>query len=378
VCVLGTRPEAIKLAPIVTAARARPERFSATIVATGQHREMAAAALAAFGLEADIDLDIMAANQRPTDVLARVLQALPPVVERADADVVLVQGDTSSTLAGALCAHHARIPVGHVEAGLRTADRYTPFPEEMNRRLTSTLATHHFAPTAGARDRLLAEGIPASAIVMTGNTVVDALTCLRGRARAPRGVALPADAPVILLTAHRRENHGVNLEHICAAVRDLARAKPGLAIVCPVHPHPNVRGRMHGELGRVPGVQLIDPVDYQELLWLLDRCTIVLTDSGGLQEEAPTYRKPVLVLRDVTERPEGIEAGVARLVGTGRAAIVAETLRLLDDPAEYRRMAGGINPYGDGRAAERILDALDRSLPGPSDHAPLGAAAAGR
>lgn len=362
VCVLGTRPEAIKLAPIVLAARSAPARVRATVIATGQHRDMADAALAAFDLQADIDLRVMEANQRPTDVLARVLTALPPVLTAVAPDVVLVQGDTSSTLAGALCAHHAKIPVGHVEAGLRTDDRYSPFPEEMNRRLTSAIATFHFAPTDVARDRLLAEAVSADDIIVTGNTVVDAVVRLRARTKAPAGLTRPSHSRLILLTCHRRENHGEKMKDICAAVRDIVSARPDVVVVCPVHPNPDVEGRMRTELSAVDRVHLVPPVDYQELLWLLDACTLVLTDSGGLQEEAPAFRKPVLVLRDVTERPEGIRAGVARLLGTDRASIVRETLRLLDDPAEYARMASGDNPYGDGRAGERILTWLLQRL----------------
>jgi len=369
-CVLGTRPEAIKLAPVVLAARARPSRFRVTVVTTGQHRDMAGAALDAFALGADIDLAVMEANQRPTDVLARVLLALPLALDAARPDVVLVQGDTSSTLAGALCAFHAKIPVGHVEAGLRTDDRYSPFPEEMNRRLTSAVATLHFAPTRAARDRLLAEGTSPESVIVSGNTVIDALLLLRGRATAPPGLNVPPRSRLVLLTCHRRENHGARMGEICAAVREIVAARPDVFIVCPVHPNPDVRSRMASELGRVARVQLLEPVDYPHLLWLLDAATIVLTDSGGLQEEAPAFNKPVLVLRDVTERPEGIEAGVARLLGTDRAAIVAETLRLLDDPAEHGRMARCGNPYGDGHAADRILDCLIDRIPQAA--APLG------
>jgi UDP-N-acetylglucosamine 2-epimerase (non-hydrolysing) len=369
--VLGTRPEAIKLAPIVLAAQATPDSFVVTTIATGQHREMADAALAAFGLTANVDLKVMEANQRPTDVIARVMLTLPTVLDTIRPDVVLVQGDTASTLSGALCAYHAKIPVGHVEAGLRTADRYNPFPEEMNRRLTSAIATFHFAPTAIARARLLAEHIEPETVVITGNTVVDALRHLRAAMRQPAGITLPSQSRLILLTCHRRENHGDKLGEICAAVRDIVAARAEVMVVCPVHPNPDVAARMRTELGGVRGIQLLEPVDYPELLWLIEASTIVLTDSGGLQEEAPAFKRPVLVLRDVTERPEGVESGVARLLGTDRSTIVRETLRLLDDPNEYSRMAIGGNPYGDGHAAARILGWLQQHLPVSS-----GAAAA--
>jgi UDP-N-acetylglucosamine 2-epimerase (non-hydrolysing) len=362
VCVLGTRPEAVKLAPVVIAARSNPGAFRSTIVATGQHREMAASALAAFDLEPDVNLRIMEADQRPTDVLARVLVALPDVLRAQAPDVVLVQGDTSSTLAGALCAFHARIPVGHVEAGLRTPDPYSPFPEEMNRRLVSAMSTFHFAPTAAARDRLLAEGVDACRVTVTGNTVIDALERLRRTAKAPADLRFPPRSRLVLLTCHRRENHGARIVEICAAVRDVVRARSDVVIVCPVHPNPNVQSRIRAELGNVGRVRLLEPVGYQELLWLLEASTLVLTDSGGLQEEAPAFNKPVLVLRDVTERPEGVEAGVARLIGAARSAIVSATLRLLDDAGEYARMTAAENPYGDGRASERILRCVSERL----------------
>jgi UDP-N-acetylglucosamine 2-epimerase (non-hydrolysing) len=366
-CVLGTRPEAIKLAPIALAAREAPDRFAFTIVATGQH-EMAASTLAQFSLAADIDLHVMEPNQRPTDVIARTLRSLPDVFADLRPDVVLVQGDTSSTFAGALAAYHDRIPVGHVEAGLRTDDIYSPFPEEMNRRMTSAVATFHFAPTDLARGRLLAEGIPERRVLVSGNTVVDALLRLRTTTRPPDGVQLRAGSRLILLTCHRRENHGDRIADICRAVGDIVAARPDVVVVCPVHPNPAVKPRMEAALGSIDRVTLLPPVDYTELLWLMERSTIVLTDSGGLQEEAPTFRKPVLVLRDVTERPEGVDAGVSRLVGTDRKTIVRETLRLLDDRAEYGRMASGLNPYGDGTSSTRILDYLAAHVAPASSH----------
>jgi UDP-N-acetylglucosamine 2-epimerase (non-hydrolysing) len=355
-CVLGTRPEAIKLAPVVLAAR-RPGQFAASLVATGQHRDLATLALDSFGLRADVDLDVMTPQQRPTDVIARVLTALPAVFERHRPDVVLVQGDTATTIAASLAAYHAKIAVGHVEAGLRTSDPYCPFPEEMNRRLTTRLATYHFAPTRLASERLLAEGVDPAAVIVTGNTVIDALCRLRSTTVRPREIEVPHNRRMILLTVHRRENHGARLLEICSAVRDIVRARGDVVVVCPVHPNPDVQRRVYQELA-VERVHLVPPLDYPELLWLLDRSFLVLTDSGGLQEEAPAFHKPVLVLRESTERPEGVEGGVARLVGTTRAHIVRETLRVLDDEQEYLGMSTRENPFGDGRAAERILQFL--------------------
>jgi UDP-N-acetylglucosamine 2-epimerase (non-hydrolysing) len=357
-CVLGTRPEAIKLAPIVLAARRPGSPFTVSIVATGQHRDLATAALESFGLSADVDLDLMTPHQRPTEVIARALIALPPVLERRRPDVVLVQGDTATTLAAAMAAYHMKVAVGHVEAGLRTADRYSPFPEEMNRRLTTRLADYHFAPTCLAAERLLTEGIHPDAVIVTGNTAIDALCRLRSNSVAPPQLDVQDDHRVILLTVHRRENHGARLREVCGAARDIVGARRDVVIVCPVHPNPDVQRRVHEELAAVERIQLVPPLDYPELLWLLERCVLVLSDSGGLQEEAPTFHKPVLVLRDSTERPEGIDGGVARLVGTARERITTASLRLLDDEQEYRRMSTRANPFGDGRASERILEFL--------------------
>jgi UDP-N-acetylglucosamine 2-epimerase (non-hydrolysing) len=361
-CVLGTRPEAIKLAPVALAVHRLADQFAVSVVATGQHREMATLALAAFGVSADVDLDVMTPHQRPTDVIARVLTALPSVFERHRPDVVLVQGDTATTVAAALAAYHSEIAVGHVEAGLRTGDRYSPFPEEMNRRLTTRLASYHFAPTRLASDRLLAEGVDPRTVIMTGNTVVDALCRLRATATPPRGINLTDRQRMILLTVHRRENHGARLLDICAAVRDIVRARRDVVVLCPVHPNPDVQRRVYQELA-IERIQLMPPLDYPELLWVLDRSFLVLTDSGGLQEEAPAFHKPVLVLRESTERPEGIDGGVAKLVGTARERIVSETLRVLDDEDEYLRMRTRENPFGDGHAAERILHFLATNHP---------------
>jgi UDP-N-acetylglucosamine 2-epimerase (non-hydrolysing) len=305
----------------------------------------------------------MEADQQPTDVLSRILLKLPAVLTSIAPDVVLVQGDTSTTLAAALCAYHAKLPVGHVEAGLRTDDAYSPFPEEMNRRLATRLAAVHFAPTGVARDRLLGEGIAPDEIVVTGNTVVDAVHQLAARAAIPHGVTLRPSARSILLTSHRRENHGAPLEDICLAVRDIVEREPDVDVVWPLHPNPNVGARVRQMMRGVPHVHLIEPVSYLELLGLLQASTIVLTDSGGLQEEAPAFGRPVLVLRESTERPEGVDAGVARVIGTARETVRREVQRLLRDADAYRAMSSAPNPYGDGQASNRILDALLRRVP---------------
>ena len=365
--VLGTRPEAIKLAPIILGARDRPSLFGCTVVNTGQHRDMSFTALGAFGIKPDLDLEIMDARQTPTEVLARILNRLPTVLANANPHLVLVQGDTSTALGAALSAHHVKIPVAHVEAGLRSGQRYTPFPEEMNRRLISELASYHFAPTKRAREHLLSEGIPDSSIVVTGNSVVDALYCLRDAASPPgQWPAQGVPGRMLLLTCHRRENHGKGIRSICAALRDIVAQCSDVHALLPVHPNPNVSEDVFELLRDHPRILLIPPVDYPHLVWLLQKATLVLTDSGGIQEEAPAFGKPVLVLRDVTERPEGIEAGVARLVGTDRQNIVKATLELLENPDAYAAMSKAVNPYGDGHAAQRILDFVTQQVHLPS------------
>jgi UDP-N-acetylglucosamine 2-epimerase (non-hydrolysing) len=367
VFVLGTRPEAIKLAPVILVARRRTCDFRVTVINTGQHQDLCCAALAPFGISPEFDLGIMDVRQTPTDVLARTLERLPSVLGSASPDIVLVQGDTSTALGAALCAHHLKIPVGHVEAGLRTDRRYCPFPEEMNRRLISPLASYHFAPTERAREHLLREGIPDSSVLVTGNSVVDALYWLRDKAARPAGLPTQEfSGRVLLLTCHRRENHGAGIRSICLAVRDIVTQCPDVHIVFPVHPNPNVAQDVFDLLRDQSRILLIPPVDYPELVWLLQKATLVLTDSGGIQEEAPSFGKPVLVLREVTERPEGIEAGVARLVGTDRRSIVEATLQLLENSDAYAAMSKAVNPYGDGHAAQRILDFVARQVHSPS------------
>jgi UDP-N-acetylglucosamine 2-epimerase (non-hydrolysing) len=360
--VAGTRPEAIKLAPVVRALRTRAG-VETLFVSTGQHREMLGQVLDAFGLAPDVDLEVMRAGQDLHDVTVATLQRLKPVLREWRPGWVVVQGDTTTALAAALGAFYERVPVAHVEAGLRTNDRYRPFPEELNRRLVDQLASALFAPTALAREALLREGFPEGRILVTGNTVVDAIHHLRATrgARRREAAGLDLDAipgRVVLVTSHRRESFGEGLAAICRALVRIADRAPDVTVIYPVHLNPHVDGPVRAALGGHPRIALLPPVSYDELVALLERAHLVLTDSGGIQEEAPSFRRPVLVLREVTERPEGVAAGVAAVVGTGEERIVAETLRLLEDRAAYARMAAGANPYGDGHAAERIVDAL--------------------
>ena len=358
--VLGTRPEAIKLAPVVRELARRPGLVS-RVCLTGQHREMLAPILGLFGMHPDVDLAVMRPNQTPTQVASAVLAGLERVFADERPDWILVQGDTTTVAAAAWAAYYARIRVGHVEAGLRTGDKWQPFPEEVNRRIASVVADLHLAPTEQARQNLLREGIDPAAIVVTGNPVIDAL---HWASEMPCDLSQGALAQldwgkrILVVTAHRRENHGAPLRQICLALREIATAHPDVVIVYPVHPNPNVTGPVYELLGQVPKVVLLPPLDYMPFVHLLKRSYLVLTDSGGIQEEAPGLGKPVLVLRNVTERPEALEAGTARLVGTEQASIVREAGRLLDDRGDYASMAHAANPYGDGHAAERIVDAL--------------------
>jgi UDP-N-acetylglucosamine 2-epimerase (non-hydrolysing) len=360
--VIGTRPEAIKMAPVIRALAARPDAVESIVCSTGQHREMLRQVLEPFGIMPDHDLDLMTPSQTPTQMAARLLARIGPLLDDLRPDWVLVQGDTTTVMATAIAAHHARVRIGHVEAGLRTGDRWNPFPEEMNRVLTDHLSDLCFAPTVGARDALLREGIAAERILVTGNTVVDALQWIADLPWQPDADLAPLlsdSADLVLVTAHRRESFGAPLARICAAIRELALAARGRwRLIYPVHPNPQVQGPVYEALQGIPGVSLLPPLDYLSLINLLGRARLVLTDSGGIQEEAPTFGAPVLVLRDATERPEGVAAGVARLVGTDTQRIVAEALRLLTDDAAHTAMARAANPYGDGRASERIVEAV--------------------
>ena len=362
--IIGTRPEAIKLAPVVLELARRPDRFHSRVCFTAQHRGMADQALAVFGITPDYDLDLMSEGQTLAQVTSRAVERLDEVIARERPEVVLVQGDTTTALCGALAAFYHRATVGHVEAGLRTKDKYAPYPEEINRRLVGSLADLHFAPTATAREALLAEGVPSANVFQTGNTVIDALLWVRGRIQGvPEGVppeVFDGDTgrPVVLVTGHRRESFGEGFEQICRAIRDVADALPDVLFVYPVHLNPNVQKPVRRILGDHPRILLIEPLPYVPFVWLMDRATVVLTDSGGVQEEAPSLGKPVLVMRETTERPEGVAAGNARLVGVSRGSIVRHLTELLTDRAAHRAMTLVANPYGDGRAAARIVDAL--------------------
>ena len=363
--VFGTRPEAIKMAPVIRALQQQPTRFESLVCVTAQHRSMLDQVLQVFGLETHHDLDLMVAGQSPADVAGRVLEKLSPLLRRIRPDVLLVQGDTMTTFAAAFAAHLEKIPSGHVEAGLRTGDRYQPFPEEMNRVLTSRLASLHFAPTRQAQQALLAEGVPPADVHLTGNTVIDALLqTVRPdySFRTPALAALDPQRRLLLITTHRRESFGAPLRSTCAAIRELATRYPDLQFVLPVHPNPEVKQTVERLLCDLAGMHLIEPVDYLEFVHLMNRAFLVLTDSGGVQEEAPSLGKPVLVLRDVTERPEGVEAGTAVIVGTDKDRIVSTASQLLTSRAAYDRMANAVNPYGDGQASGRILTALAERL----------------
>jgi UDP-N-acetylglucosamine 2-epimerase (non-hydrolysing) len=369
--VLGTRPEAVKLAPLVAVLRRRADRVRLRVCSTGQHREILEPALRLFDIVPDHQLQIMRPGQDLAEVTGRMLCGLAEVFRTERPDVVVVQGDTATAFAGALGAYYGGARVGHVEAGLRTGDKRFPFPEEVNRTFVSSVADLHFAPTVRARDHLLREGVDARTIHVTGNTVVDALETVRaawkrgridgiGRARGLLHTLLaPPRRRLVLVTCHRRETWNEGLDGVCRALAELARSEPNLAILFPIHPNPVIRRQAEPILAGVANVHLVEPLDYEDFLYMLHRCELVLTDSGGVQEEAPSFGKPLLVMREATERPEGIEAGVALLVGTSPERIVAETRRLLHDADAYRSMVAAVNPYGNGRAAETIADILE-------------------
>ena len=364
--IFGTRPEAIKMAPVVLELRDRPDEFRSEICVSAQHRQMLDQVLRDFGLRADHDLDLMTTGQTPVQVASRLLAVVPRLLERRRPDVVLVQGDTMTTFAAAWASFLTGVPVGHVEAGLRTGDRRRPFPEEANRVLATRVADLHFAPTARARDALLAERVPADAVFLTGNPVIDALLrTVRAdyRFADPTLAALDPSRRLVLVTAHRRESFGRPIRSIFRAVARLAERFPAVDFVVPVHPNPEVRRAAEEELPGRGNLVPLEPLDYRELVHVLDRCHLVLTDSGGIQEEAPSLGTPVLVLREVTERPEGVEAGTAIVVGTEGRRVFDAAARLLTDDGAHDRMARAVNPYGDGKAAIRIADALRERIP---------------
>ena len=376
--VFGTRPEAIKMAPLVKAFQAASDSFRTLVCVTGQHREMLDQVLHIFDIQPDYDLNIMKQGQDLYDVTSRVLLGLREVLKEARPDIVLVHGDTTTSTAAALAAFYAQIPVGHVEAGLRTHNIYSPWPEEMNRQLTGRMATWHFAPTPLSRQNLLAENVAESQITVTGNTVIDALYWVVDKIKHDATLAQQLDAELqragydvqrladgrklVLITGHRRENFGDGFIHMCTAIKDLTQRYPQVDFVYPMHLNPNVRKPIHEVFGQdlsgLDNMFFIEPLEYLSFVHLMEKSHIVLTDSGGIQEEAPGLGKPVLVMRDTTERPEALTAGTVKLVGTDYAKIVGEVSTLLEDTAAYERMSKAVNPYGDGLACGRIVETL--------------------
>jgi len=373
--VFGTRPEAIKMAPLVKKLQAEPEEFQTIVCVTGQHREMLDQVLRLFDITPDYDLNIMKPNQDLYDITSRILLGMRDVLKEVQPDIVLVHGDTTTSMAAALAAFYQQIPVGHVEAGLRTGNIYSPWPEEMNRLITGRIATLHFSPTPLAEQNLLKEGVKAEQIVVTGNTVIDALQMVVGKLREDTTLTidvtnrigqmgydtnrLDGTKRMILITGHRRENFGDGFLNICHAIKNLASKYKDVDFVYPMHLNPNVRKPVLGILGEsVDNVFLIEPLDYLPFVYMMQHSTLILTDSGGVQEEAPGLGKPVLVMRDTTERPEAVEAGTVLLVGTNREKIEQGVSMLLDDADTYRRMSEAVNPYGDGHACERIVNKL--------------------
>ncbi len=358
--VLGTRPEVMKLAPLARELRAHPAQFRPLLVSTGQHRDLVPQYLRFFELEAEYDLQVMQRTQSLADITSRTVARMDALLREQRPDVVVVQGDTTAVLAASLAAFYHQVPVAHVEAGLRSGERYDPFPEEMNRRLVGPLAELNFAPTAQARENLLREGVDPGSIYVTGNTTVDALryTLKHRPEQPPVPEAWLRHKRLLLVTAHRRENWGEGIRTICLALADLAARFPEVTVIYPVHPNPRVRDTAEEVLSGVDRVHLLPPLDYVHLVDLMRRATLILTDSGGIQEEAPSLGVPILVLRKTTERPEGVTAGCARLVGTQREEIVAQASALLTDREQYAAMARPANPYGDGKASPRIRRAL--------------------
>jgi len=372
-CIFGTRPEAIKMAPVIRAFQAYADRIRLKVCVTAQHREMLDQVLKLFEIVPDHDLDIMRSGQDLYGLTASLIRGLQPVIASEKPDLVLVHGDTTTTMAASLAAYYGQTAVGHVEAGLRTGNKYQPFPEEINRRVTGVLADLHFAPTLRARQNLLGEGVDDARIVVTGNTVIDALFQVRDKIQGDADLQgrLAAHFPwlargrrLVIITGHRRENFGSGMEQICRALADLAQQWPEVDFVYPVHLNPNVLGPVDRILRSAGGtnLRLIEPLDYLTFVYLLSRCDVVLTDSGGIQEEAPSLGKPVVVMREITERPEAVEAGTVCLAGSSRERIVAAVSRLLDDANYYAAMSQALNPYGDGKAGGRVAEAAVRHL----------------
>lgn len=380
--VFGTRPEAIKMAPLVKEFRKYPEKFETVVCVTGQHREMLDQVLRLFNIKPDYDLNIMKQGQDLYDVTARILTGMRNILQEVQPDLVLVHGDTTTSTASALAAFYRQIPVGHVEAGLRTHNIYSPWPEEINRQITGRIATWHFSPTALSRNNLLQEGVDEKQIRITGNTVIDALYHVVATIREDPslqkrlinelkeagyktiGTIKQSRRKSVLITGHRRENFGKGFIRICRAIKTLSERYPDVDFVYPMHLNPNVREPIHEVFGKVhqPNLFFIEPLEYLPFVYLMERSALVLTDSGGIQEEAPGLGKPVLVMRDTTERPEALEAGTVKLVGTDCDRIVDEVSRLLDDNAYYNRMSQAINPYGDGTASQRIVQTIEKVI----------------
>jgi UDP-N-acetylglucosamine 2-epimerase (non-hydrolysing) len=362
-CVVGTRPEAIKMAPVIAGLKAE-DWCEVTVLCTAQHRHLCDQVLGVFGITPDEDFRVMRPNQTLSGLTCRLMERFERLLAEKRPDAVLAQGDTTTTMAAALASFYHRVPFGHVEAGLRTGNLYAPFPEELNRVLAGKIARWHFAPTQGAADNLLREGAAPAQVHVTGNTVIDALLDMAsrcGESPVPDGLRL------VLVTAHRRENFGTPLLDVCRAIRHLAERRPDVHFLYPVHPNPNVRQATEAVLAGHPRIRLVEPLEYPAFVAAMKQAHFILTDSGGVQEEAPALRKPVLVLRAETERPEAVAAGVVKLVGTDYQRIVAESIRLLDDSAYYASMAYGASPYGDGHAAERIVAVLQRDLAAAAD-----------
>lgn len=378
--VFGTRPEAIKMAPLVKEFQHHPSKFETIVCVTGQHREMLDQVLRIFEITPDYDLNIMKQGQDLYDVTSRVLLGMRDVLREAKPDVVLVHGDTTTSTAAALAAFYQHIPVGHVEAGLRTHNIYSPWPEEMNRQITGRIATYHFSPTSLSRQNLLDEGVSVDKITVTGNTVIDALYWVVDKIKSSEKLysdlsalllaagydthRLSEGRKLVLITGHRRENFGDGFIHMCTAIKDLTQKYPQVDFVYPMHLNPNVRKPIHEVFGEdlsgLDNMFFIEPLEYLSFVYLMEKSTIVLTDSGGIQEEAPGLGKPVLVMRDTTERPEALSAGTVHLVGTDYDKIVSEVSMLLDDAACYERMSKAVNPYGDGKACQRVIDVLSK------------------
>ncbi len=358
VCVFGTRPEVVKMAPVIAALERSPGLVP-VLVNTGQHRELLEETMSLFGLQPDVSLDLMQPGQRLASFFGRCVEALDEKLAAMAPAAIMAQGDTSTVFAAGLVAFYQDVPFFHVEAGLRTSDFRNPFPEEMNRELAGRFAALHFAPTPMARANLLREGVPAAKIEVTGNTVIDALLMVRDR-NVPHGISYPPGKRLIVVTSHRRESFGAPMRGMLRALKTIAERHPDVEIVYPAHPNPEVRRAIAHVIGADAAVRIVEPIGYGPFVTLMNEAYMILTDSGGIQEEAPALGKPVLVLRDETERPEAVDAGVARLVGTDEARIVAEAGRLLDDPDWYAQMARGASPYGDGRAGGRIVRAIER------------------